>query len=94
MIRRLTRIPVRSKSGHFTTFGLNQCAEMLVSHVTSAVLLTMASCRIWKMVNLLSWPPLAFIALRKGWQPFKSPRALCRQSAAQEAGDIGLHGSI
>ena len=35
------------------------------------------------MVNLLSWPPLAFRAFRNGWQPLSSPRARLRQSAAR-----------
>ena len=60
--------------------GIHSDREM--SHVTSAVLLTTASFKSWKMVNLLSWPPLAFRAFRNGWQPLSSPRARLRQSAA------------
>ena len=61
--------------------GIHSKREM--SHVTSAVLLTTASFKSWKMVNLLSWPPLAFRAFRNGWQPLSSPRARLRQSAAR-----------
>ncbi len=72
------------------TITLHKPQEETVAYVRSAVLFWTASCRIWKMVNLLSWPPLAFRALRKGWQPFKRPRALCRQSAAQRE-DVSSH---
>ena len=69
--------------------GINSARVM--SHVTSAVLFTTASFRSWKMVNLLSWPPLAFRAFRNGWQPLSSPRARLRQSAAW-AEHFFLHG--